>query len=76
MTQMFLKMGPGVGALILAGQEERMDHLQVGHSIPLQHGIIKSRSNRLLQLRTLSFCWEHLAHADNSGDKLEIYDSI
>lgn len=54
--QMFLKMGPWVNALILTGQEERVDNSKVGHSITLQHGIIKNRSNCLLQLRTLRFC--------------------
>lgn len=75
MTQMFLEVGPGVNALILAGQEERVDHSKVGHSITLQHGIIKNRSNGLCQLRKLSFCWENLAHTD-VWDKLETYDSI
>lgn len=74
--QMFLKMGPWVNALILTGQEERVDNSKVGHSITLQHGIIKNRSNCLLQLRTLRFCWENLAHTDIWGDKLETYYSI
>lgn len=73
---MFLEMGPRVNALILTGQEERVDNSKVGDSITLQHGIIKNRSNCLLQLRKLSFCWEYLAHADSWGDQLETYDSI
>lgn len=56
MTQLFLKMGPGVNALILTGQEERVDNSKVGYGIFLQHDIIKNSANCLLQLRKLVFC--------------------
>lgn len=63
-TQMLLEMGPGVSALILAGQEERVRGREVGHSISLQHGSIKNRSHRLLQPRKLRLCGENVAHPD------------
>lgn len=69
-------MGSGVNALILTGQEERVDNSKVGYGISLQHGIIKNRSNCLLHLRKLIFCWQNLAHGDIEGDQSEIYDSI
>lgn len=76
MTQLFLKMGPVVNAPSLTGQEERVDNSKVRHGISLQHGIIKNRSNCLLQLRNIVFCWQNLAHDDMGGDQAEIYDGI
>lgn len=69
-------MGPGVNALILTAQEERVDNSKVRQGIALQHGIIKNRSNCLLQLRNIVFCWQNLAHDDMGGEQIEVYDGI
>lgn len=55
LLQLFLEASPGVEALAVIGQVERVDDCEVGYGAAFQHGVVEEGTNCILHLRELFF---------------------